>query len=138
MLKGGPQKRKKEKKKKKKKSGPGSSLVVQQVKDPALSLLWHRFHLWPRKFCMLRMQPNKRGGGSSPSEEISHMEKTYNRKTAITQVRGTPEVPLFVLHQALRVAEKWRPQEGWASETPSQTDATRAGPTADLPLQRSP
>ena len=25
----------------------GRSLVVQQVKDPALSLLWHRFDPWP-------------------------------------------------------------------------------------------
>ena len=35
-----------------------SSLVVQQVKDLALSLrwlgllLWHRFNLWPGNFCM--------------------------------------------------------------------------------------
>ena len=31
-----------------------SSLVVQQVKDQASSLLWLRFDPWPRNFCMLR------------------------------------------------------------------------------------
>ena len=30
-----------------------SSLVAQQVKDPALLLLWYRFYPWPRNFCML-------------------------------------------------------------------------------------
>ena len=29
-----------------------SSLVVQQVKDPALSLLGHRFDPWPENFHM--------------------------------------------------------------------------------------
>jgi len=28
------------------------SLVVHWVKDPALSLLWHRFNPCPRNFCM--------------------------------------------------------------------------------------
>ena len=28
---------------------PRSSLVAQWVKDPALSLLWHKFDSWPRK-----------------------------------------------------------------------------------------
>ena len=37
--------------------------LVQQVKDPELSLqwlrslLWHRFDPWPRNFCMPRMGP---------------------------------------------------------------------------------
>ena len=50
-----PQKRQKEKKKKGKKSW--SSLVAQQVKDLALSLLWfwlllwHRFDPWLGNFC---------------------------------------------------------------------------------------
>ena len=41
----------------------GNSLVAQQVKDPALSLLqlrlllWHRFNPWSRKF---HMQPRKK------------------------------------------------------------------------------
>ena len=40
----------------------GNSLVAQQLKDPALSLLrlklllWHGFDLWPRNFGMLWMQ----------------------------------------------------------------------------------
>ena len=43
----------------------GSSLVVQQVKDPVLpllwlrSLLWHRFDPWPGNFCMPQAQPKK-------------------------------------------------------------------------------
>ena len=34
-----------------------SSLVAQQVKGLALSLLWHGFDTWPRKFCMHRAWP---------------------------------------------------------------------------------
>ena len=43
----------------------GNSLVAQWVKDPELSLwwlrslLWHRFNLWPRNFCMPWMWPKK-------------------------------------------------------------------------------
>ena len=37
-----------------------SSLVVQQVKDQALSLLWLGFHLWPRSFCTPRVWPKKK------------------------------------------------------------------------------
>ena len=39
-----------------------SSLVAQQVKEPALSLqqlgslLWHGFDPWPGNFCMLQLQ----------------------------------------------------------------------------------
>ena len=33
-------------------------LAVQQVKDPALSLLRHRFDPWPRNFHMPWTQPN--------------------------------------------------------------------------------
>ena len=33
-----------------------SSLVAQQVKDLALSLLLHRFNLWPRNFHMLQVR----------------------------------------------------------------------------------
>ena len=35
-----------------------SSLVVQQVKDLALSLLQCRFNPWPGNFCMPQVQPN--------------------------------------------------------------------------------
>jgi len=40
--------------------------MVQQVKDPALSLqelvllLWCGFHSWPRNFCMMWVQPKKK------------------------------------------------------------------------------
>ena len=43
----------------------GSSLVVQQVKDPVLSLLWlvsplwHGFDPWPRNFHILWVWPKK-------------------------------------------------------------------------------
>ena len=43
-----------------------SSLVAQWVKDRAMSLpwfgslLWHMFNPWPRKFCMLRIQREKK------------------------------------------------------------------------------
>ena len=36
-----------------------SSLVAQQVKGPALSLLWHGFIPWPRNFCMPWAGPKK-------------------------------------------------------------------------------
>ena len=41
--------------------------MAQQVKDPALSLLWlwlqlwRRFHPWPRNFCMLQVRSEKEG-----------------------------------------------------------------------------
>ena len=31
--------------------------VTQQVKDPALSLLWYRFDPWSGNFCMPQEQP---------------------------------------------------------------------------------
>ena len=37
-----------------------SSLVVQGVKDPALSLLWLGFEPWPENFYMLQMPPKKK------------------------------------------------------------------------------
>ena len=37
-----------------------SSLVAQQVKDLALSPLWHGFDPWPWNFCMPQAQPEKR------------------------------------------------------------------------------
>ena len=43
-----------------------SSLVIQRVKDPALSLLWirlllwHKFSPWPRNFCMPWVQLKKK------------------------------------------------------------------------------
>ena len=36
-----------------------SSLVALWLKDPASSLLWHRFHLWPGNFHMLWVWPKK-------------------------------------------------------------------------------
>ena len=33
--------------------------MVQGVKDPILSFLWHRFDPWPGSFCMLRVWPKK-------------------------------------------------------------------------------
>ena len=47
-------------------TGLWSSLVVQQVKDPALSLLWLWSLLWwgfnprPRNFCTPQVQPRKK------------------------------------------------------------------------------
>ena len=38
----------------------GSSLVAQQVKDLALSLLWLRFNLWPRNFHRQRQEKKKK------------------------------------------------------------------------------
>ena len=39
-----------------------SSLVAQQVKDLALSLLWHGFHPRPRYFHMPQLWPKKKEG----------------------------------------------------------------------------
>ena len=33
--------------------------MAQQVKEPALSLLWRSFDPWPRNFHMLRLQPEE-------------------------------------------------------------------------------
>ena len=38
----------------------GSSLMVKQVKDLALSLLWHGFDPWPWNFCMPQVWPKKK------------------------------------------------------------------------------
>ena len=51
----------------------GSSLMVQQVKDPTLSLLWLgsllwlRFDPWPGNFCMPQVQPKKCGSVFQPT-----------------------------------------------------------------------
>ena len=37
-----------------------SSLVAEGVKDPVLSLPWHRFDPWPGNFCMLKARPKKK------------------------------------------------------------------------------
>ena len=55
-----PQKRKKDQKKKKKELLLRSSFVVQQIKDPALSLRWRRFDPWPGNFYMVQAQPKKK------------------------------------------------------------------------------
>ena len=34
--------------------------MTQRVTDPALSLLWLRFNLWPWNFCMLWVQPKEK------------------------------------------------------------------------------
>lgn len=36
-----------------------SALVAQWIKDPALSLLRHEFHPWPRSFCVVQAWPPK-------------------------------------------------------------------------------
>ena len=47
-------------------SSKNTQTLAQQVKDPALSLLWirsllwHGFNLWPRKFYMPQVQPKKK------------------------------------------------------------------------------
>ena len=38
----------------------GTSLVVQWLKDPVLSLLWHGFDPWPQNFCMVWAWPRKK------------------------------------------------------------------------------
>ena len=38
----------------------GNSLLAQQVKDPALSLLWLRFDPWPQNFHMLQCCQKKK------------------------------------------------------------------------------
>ena len=40
-------------------------MVAQWVKEPALSLLWLRFHPWPGNFGTPRAQPKKKSGGKS-------------------------------------------------------------------------
>ena len=34
--------------------------MVQQIKDPALSLRWRRFDPWPGNFYMVQAQPKKK------------------------------------------------------------------------------
>ena len=42
------------------KAQAGSSLMVQQVKELMLSLLWHRFNPWPGNLCMLSVNRKKK------------------------------------------------------------------------------
>lgn len=37
--------------------------MTQCVKDPELTLLWHRFDSWTGNFHMLRAEAKKKGGG---------------------------------------------------------------------------
>ena len=46
--------------KKKKKYKLKNLLVSQQVEDPELSLMWHRFSLWPNDFHMLQAGPKNK------------------------------------------------------------------------------
>ena len=48
------------------------------VKDPAMSLLWHRFDPWPRNFHMLQVQPKKEREGMLFS--VSNLLFLFNQK----------------------------------------------------------
>ena len=50
--------------------------MAQWVKDPALSLLWCRFHLWPRSFHMPWAWPPKRRefGTGACGHEDGHLQ----------------------------------------------------------------
>ena len=49
--------------------------MAQQVEDPALSLLWHGFDLWPRNFHMPWVPPAKESISQNPQNPVS-LEET--------------------------------------------------------------
>ena len=67
-----------------------SSLVAQPVKDLALSLLWHRFHLWPGNFYKPRARPKTEGKGVSSNPWVSQIPQTVIPATSAT---CKPSVP---------------------------------------------
>ena len=52
-----------------------SSLVVQRVKDLALSLQWPGYNLWPRNFHLLQVWPKKILFYASVSSVVSKKDK---------------------------------------------------------------
>ena len=50
------------------------------VKDPALSLLWHRFDLWPRNVCVPLVQPKKKKKKKVPS---SHLKVSLSQENSL-------------------------------------------------------
>ena len=54
---------------------PELPYVVQQAKDPALSLQWHGFEPWPSNFCMPQVQP-KINNKKSLTDSIRIITKT--------------------------------------------------------------
>ena len=47
--------------------------VTQQVKDPVLLLLWHRFDPWPGNFCMPWARPKKK---KKDDFKVSNVKRT--------------------------------------------------------------
>ena len=63
-----------------------SSLVVQQIEDPALSLLWLwsllwlRFDPWPRNFLMPRVWPPKKNKKKQKNKKKRERERERERE----------------------------------------------------------
>ena len=88
-----------------------SSLVAQQVKDPALRHLWHksqrqrRIHPWPGSFHMLQVWPKKK--------KIKIQDKCVSCHHALVQnspLLPSPTVKLIFLNLA-----QWYPRKPWLS-----------------------
>ena len=57
-----------------------SSLVAQQVKDLALSLLYCRFDPWPRNSCILQVQPERKKGGKKKEKRRKKGKEKKKKK----------------------------------------------------------
>ena len=71
--------------------------MAQQVKNPALSLLWHRFRLWPRQFHMWTPSPSVEVGEKKkkrPAPNIISSRQVQGRTAACFQnFRRAPKAP---------------------------------------------
>ena len=61
----------------------GSSLVAQQTKDPALSLLWYRFNPWPQELPHVL--------GMAKKKKKKKIEKAV-KKTVFIFIFGVPDL----------------------------------------------
>ena len=77
-----------------------SSLVVQQIKDLVLSLLWlwlqlwHGFSPWLKNFCMLLAQQNKKQNRTKKREKNAFSEQN----SVLLSVERSPFVVINLLH----------------------------------------
>ena len=68
--------------------------MVQQVKDPMLSLWWHRFNPRPRNFHMLWGEP-KRKKEKKGKKKLQKLTSGYDTKTVSKRLNLDVEIKLL-------------------------------------------
>ena len=87
--------------------------MAQQVKEPALlllwlgSLLWHEFDPWPRNFCMPQVQPKKKRKKLPGRIEIGLNTKNQEKKSEI-KITEEPDTGVFLIKFKITIQEKRR------------------------------